>query len=246
MGCGFGLAVFVGLVVPSASGAQAAKGKKAAAAGGVEIEEITVTAQKREESIQETPISVTALSSQALEQSSVKTVVDLGQMAPNLRITSNTGSTSSTTITLRGTNQANPEAALQPKVGLYVDGVYIAKIIGPNLDLEDIERVEVLHGPQGTLYGRNAIGGAVNFITKKPTEERAITLNTEVGNYETFNGRLTVNVPLIGKNGFWQSDAIGTLDWCVGCPGRNRMCGVRPHIARDGSMRKEESQGDAL
>jgi iron complex outermembrane recepter protein len=207
---GIGLAMVVGLVVPSGSWAQAAKGK-AAPRVETEIEEITVTAQKREESLQETPISVTALTSQALRESGVRTVVDLGQVVPNLRITANTGGTSSTTITLRGLQQGNPEAAFQPKVGLYVDGVYISKIIGSNLDLEDLERVEVLRGPQGTLYGRNTIGGAVNFITKKPTEERAVTLNQEVGNYETSNTRLTINVPLVGKNGFVQSDALGTL-----------------------------------
>jgi iron complex outermembrane recepter protein len=89
--------------------------------------------------------------------------------------------------------------------------VYISPLKGSNLDLEDLERVEVLRGPQGTLYGRNTIGGAVNFIAKKPTEERSATVSSEVGNFDTFNGRVTVNVPLVGKNGFYQSDALGVL-----------------------------------
>lgn len=206
-----GLAVAVGLVVPSASWAQAAKGKKVAVTGGVEIEEITVTAQKREESIQETPISMTALTSEALVQHGVTDVVDIGQSVPNMRIVSNPGSPASTTITIRGLTQGNPEAAFQPKVGMYVDGVYLAKIVGNNLDLEDIERVEVLRGPQGTLYGRNTIGGAVNFITKKPDENRSVSLKTDIGNYEAFNGRLTFNVPLVGPNGYIHSDALGTI-----------------------------------
>jgi iron complex outermembrane receptor protein len=96
-------------------------------------------------------------------------------------------------------------------IGLYLDGVYIAKNQANAMDLEDLERVEVLRGPQGTLFGRNTIGGAINLITKKPTEEYSITASTEVGNFDSFKGRLTLNVPLVGKNGFFQSDALGTL-----------------------------------
>jgi len=112
---------------------------------------------------------------------------------------------------MRGLAQANSDPAFSTEVGLYVDGVYMTKVVGSNLDLEDIERVEVLRGPQGTLYGRNTIGGAVNFITKKPIEEHSITLATGVGNYETFNGRVATNVPLSGKNGYFQSDSVATL-----------------------------------
>ncbi len=204
------LAVMVALAVPSVSWGQAAKAKKPAAAEP-EVEEITVTAQKREEPLQETPLSVTALTSEALEQKGVADVVDLGQAAPNVRIVSNPGSPASTTISMRGVAQGDPQVALNPKVGLYVDGVYIAKIVGSNLDLDDLDRVEVLRGPQGTLYGRNTIGGAVNFITKKPDEQRSITLKTEGGNFDTFNGRLTFNAPLIGKNASGNDGVLGAL-----------------------------------
>ena len=200
-----------GLLMPSTGWGQAGKPAAKKAAAPVEIEEITVTAQKREENIQETPISVTALTGETLQAKGITNVVDLGTTVPNLRITDNPGTSSTTTISIRGLVQANPDIAFSPKVGLYMDGAYIAQQKGSNFDLEDIERVEVLRGPQGTLYGRNTIGGAVNFITKKPTEERSISLKTEVGNYDTFNSRLTVNVPLVGKNGFYQSDALGTL-----------------------------------
>ena len=207
---GTGLALGICLIAPARSWAQAAKAK-AVPKVEAEIEEITVTAQKREESIQEIPLSVTALGSAMLEQRGVTDIGDMGQMAPNVRITSNPGSQSSLTISIRGVAQASPATTNQGSTGLYVDGAYISKTSGSNIDLEDIERVEVLRGPQGTLYGRNTIAGAVNFITRKPTEERSISLKTEAGNYETFKSRLTVNVPLIGRKGFWQSDAIGTL-----------------------------------
>jgi len=171
-----------GLLMPSTGWGQAGKPAAKKAAAPVEIEEITVTAQKREENIQETPISVTALTGETLQAKGITNVVDLGTTVPNLRITDNPGTSSTTTISIRGLVQANPDIAFSPKVGLYMDGAYIAQQKGSNFDLEDIERVEVLRGPQGTLYGRNTIGGAVNFITKKPTEERSISLKTEVGN----------------------------------------------------------------
>jgi len=209
---GLGLAVTVGLVVPSPGWAQAGRArKKDAAQPGMEIEEITVTAQKREESIQETPLAITAITSERLAEKGVSNVVELTEAVPNFRVINTTGSRSSLIISMRGTYLADNVLTQQPPVGLYIDGAYIAKINGANFDLEDLERVEALRGPQGTLFGRNTIGGAVNMITKKPSEERSIIASTQVGNYNDFKQRLTLNVPLVGKNGFFQSDALGTI-----------------------------------
>lgn len=199
------------VLVPAVVQAQTAKAKKSGTTGQVEVEEITVVAQKREESIQEVPVSVTALTGAMLDARGVADVSDIGKTAPGVRIETNTGTTSGTTVAIRGTAAANPNLSFETAAGLYVDGVYISKIQGSNLDLEDLERVEVLRGPQGTLYGRNTIAGAINFITQKPTEERSLLLRSEAGNYDYFKGRLTANIPLIGKNGFFQSDALGTL-----------------------------------
>ncbi|MFN8625916.1 MAG: TonB-dependent receptor [Candidatus Binatia bacterium] len=176
-----------------------------------EIEEITVVAQKREESIQEVPVSVTALTGETLEDRGVFDVEAVGQAAPNVRIAVGAGGSAGAVVVMRGTGSGNPNLSFQTAAGLYVDGAYLSKLQGSNLDLEDLERVEVLRGPQGTLYGRNTIAGAINFITRKPSDEREITLRTEAGNYDYFKVRATVNVPLIGKNGYFQSDAIGTL-----------------------------------
>jgi len=207
---GIGLLSVVVWALPATSWAQAGK-RRGSPKLETEVEEITVVAQKREESLQEVPISVTALTSQSLQARGVIDVADLGEVAPNVRITIGGGTASGTVIGIRGVAQANPNLSFETTAGLYVDGVYIAKSQGSNLDLQDLDHVEVLRGPQGTLYGRNTIGGAINFITKKPTEERSLTVQTEAGNYQTFRGRLTFNLPLIGKNGFWQSDALGTL-----------------------------------
>ncbi|MFN8626757.1 MAG: OmpA family protein [Candidatus Binatia bacterium] len=207
------LVVGVGLLMglPSAGWAQAVKPKKAAPAAPVEIEEIVVTAQKREENIQEVPISVTALSGVALAERGASSITDLRESVPNLYIAPVGQGVSGTNISMRGTSNNDPSLSQNATVGLYVDGFYIAKIIGNNLDLEDLERVEVLRGPQGTLFGRNTTGGAVNMVTKKPTEELSLTAGTEVGNYDAFKGRVTVNVPLVGQNGYWKSDALGTI-----------------------------------
>jgi len=202
--------VCFGLLAPRGSWAQAAKAK-AAPKMEAEIEEITVTAQKREESIQETPLSVTAITTSQLEQRGVTDLSGLGQVAPNVRITTNPGSQSSVTVSMRGVADGSPAVTQAQSAGKYVDGVYISQLSGSNIDVEDLERVEVLRGPQGTLYGRNTIAGAINFITRKPTEERSSALKTEAGNFETFRSRLTVNVPLVGQNGFWQSDTLGTI-----------------------------------
>jgi len=206
---GIGLALLAGLTVPSAGWAQAAR--KGAPGRELEIEEITVTAQKREEALQETPISVTALTSDALQNKGVSSLVDIAASVPSVRLVGSPAGNNSIVFTTRGLSQGSPQTAFAPKVGLYLDGAYIAQLKGSNFDLEDVERLEVLRGPQGTLYGRNTIAGAANFITKKPTEDRSITVSSEVGNYETFKGRVTFNLPLIGKNGFYQSDALGTI-----------------------------------
>ena len=234
MWCGVGLSVLIGMIIPSASWAQVAKGKKEKAAKvETEIEEITVTAQKREEPLQETPISITALSSETIEEKQIANVADVGSVAPNLHIHSNSGGKSGVTISMRGVSTTDPIITLQPTVGLYVDGVYIAKSGGANLDLSDLERIEVLRGPQGTLYGRNTTGGAVNFIVKKPSDQRSITLRTEVGNYDEFLGQVIVNVPILGKNGFAEMPGLGQLN-------------LRQNInyrSRDGLFRNKGSTG---
>ena len=234
MWCGVGLSVLIGMIIPSASWAQVAKGKKEKAAKvETEIEEITVTAQKREEPLQETPISITALSSETIKEKQIANVADVGSVAPNLHIHSNSGGKSGVTISMRGVSTTDPIITLQPTVGLYVDGVYIAKSGGANLDLSDLERIEVLRGPQGTLYGRNTTGGAVNFIVKKPSDQRSITLRTEVGNYDEFLGQVIVNVPLIGKNGFAEVAGLGQLN-------------LRQNVnyrSRDGLFRNKGSRG---
>lgn len=162
--------------------------------------DILVTARRVTESLQDTPIAVTALSADALELRGVQNVQDLGAFTPNLNIVNSTGIGGSRTAFafIRGIGQ--PEVFVQndPGVGIYVDGVYLGRTQGALMEVLDLERVEVLRGPQGTLYGRNTIGGAINLISARPGNTLRADASVEAGNYDTINARASVGGPLSG------------------------------------------------
>ena len=139
----------------------------------VELEEIVVTAQKREETLQDAPVALTALSSEQLTNLGIKNLADLSQGAvPTLRISPYPNSPSTLIIAMRGVGVADAgSVTTEIPVGIYIDGVYVGRSQGLGADIIDLERLEVLRGPQGTLYGRNSSGGAVSFVSKKPTGE---------------------------------------------------------------------------
>ena len=134
------------------------------------LEEVVVTAQRREERAQDVPLAITALDSAALSRIGFTNLSDLMEHVPSLAITPYPNSSSSLVVFMRGVGQIDAvQIARDPGVGIYADDVYLARGTALTADLGDIERVEVLRGPQGTLYGRNTIGGAVKFISAKPT-----------------------------------------------------------------------------
>lgn len=141
-------------------------------AESVMLEEIIVTATKREESIYEVPIAITAFSQAQIERQGITDLVDIGKFVPNLNVTGfSAGHTSSVNAFIRGIGLQDHLITTDPGVGVYVDGVYLGRQVGQNWSLANIERVEVLRGPQGTLYGRNSIGGTINIITRQPGDE---------------------------------------------------------------------------
>jgi iron complex outermembrane receptor protein len=149
------------------------------------LEEIVVTARYREENIQTTPISISAFSADELEVRSIENVADIGQVIPNAyfrRNTSNFGPNN--TIGMRGLNQIDFSYAFEPTVGIYIDDVYHSTITGSDMDLVDLERVEVLRGPQGTLFGKNSIGGAIRLISKKPEGDNTGSVQAIFGDYD--------------------------------------------------------------
>lgn len=155
----------------------------AAAEPTATLETVKVTARKREESLQDVPVAVTALTAEQLDRLAIKDLGDLQGQVPNLTIYAARGSNTTITTFIRGVGQADPLWGVDPGVGIYFDDVYIARPQGALLDVYDVQRVEVLRGPQGTLYGKNTVGGAVKYVSKPlPTQtEGSITLAT--GNY---------------------------------------------------------------
>ena len=163
------------------------------------LEEVFVTARKREESIQDTPISITAFSGDDLGARQLDNIGQISEATPN-RIFNDraglSGNSGSTTIFIRGVGQLDFTLNVEAGVGIYVDDVYVSRSTGALIDLLDIERVEVLRGPQGTLFGRNTTGGAVSVTSKLPGEEFEARLGLTAGNYDRLDVYGTVNLPL--------------------------------------------------
>lgn len=166
-------------------------------ASDTELEKILVTAQRRAQSIQEVPVAVTSIGAEDLELKQVSNVLDLQYEIPNISIATNTGTASGARIFLRGVGEDESRVSADPAVGVYVDGVYVGRQVGALFDLVDLERVEVLRGPQGTLYGRNSNGGAVKLISKAPeTDENYGVVKVTAGSDGRLDGRLTGNVAI--------------------------------------------------
>lgn len=173
----------------------------AAMARPSEIEEILVTAQRREQSLQETPISVTALNSESLTELGASDVSGVSDYTPGLLVAPTIGGSVNAGIVIRGAGNISNNLSRDNAVGMYLNGVPISKTSGAIFDAVDLERVEVLRGPQGTLYGKNTIGGAVNLITKKPSGEFGGQLRVGLGNEDLFETRGSIDIPSLGSVG---------------------------------------------
>lgn len=164
-----------------------------AADGG--LEEIIVTASKTGETqLQDTPIAITAFSAVGIERSGIKDVRDLAGLTPNLRIAENTGQSQ---VYIRGVGSNNSFAGSDPSSTVHLDGVYIARPGSYFANFLDVERVEVLRGPQGTLYGRNSVGGTINIISRKPDNDLRAKAQFTIGNYDAYRGEGFVSGPVI-------------------------------------------------
>jgi iron complex outermembrane receptor protein len=191
---------------------QEAQNQPAASAG---MEEIVVTAQRREEKLLNVPIAVSAFNAETLRERNITDINGLIGFAPNVKIVQSPGYTTESDISIRGSITINPAPYWEPAVGLYVDGIYIPKAIGDVFDVADLDHIEILRGPQGTLYGRNTLEGAVNIVTKKPTGQFDGYVQFGAGNYGDIRTQGVVDLPAIGKLSLKLSGLIESRDGFV-------------------------------
>ncbi len=181
-------------MLPMAAPAMA---QEAQASDGDSREIITVTARRREESILDVPISVTAVSGEQLEQTGAVDITAIQRLTPNATIEVARGSNSTLIAFIRGVGQQDPLWGFEPGVGLYIDDIYVARPQGAILDIFDVQSIEVLRGPQGTLYGRNTIGGAIKYVTNRlNTDDPEFQARVAYGSYNQFDTILSGSIPL--------------------------------------------------
>jgi len=178
-----------GLALLCSFGAQAAE---------LVLEEIVVTAQKIEESLSDTPIAVTAFTTDSLQSKGIDDISEIAEFTPNLVFDTTSpvsGLSSGSVVFIRGIGNTDFSLTTDPGVGTYVDGVYVSRSAGGVLDVLDVERIEVLRGPQGTLFGRNAIGGAINITSRKPSDKLSGTIEATAGNFDRRDIRGSIDIP---------------------------------------------------
>jgi len=175
--------------------ALAQSGEKAEA-DNTKFDEIIVTTRRREETLIDTPVAVSAFSAEALEGQSVSNISEVAQGIPSVTLKPTRATSTTITAFIRGVGQQDPLAGFEPGVAIYVDDVYLARPQGALLDVYDVERIEVLRGPQGTLYGRNAVGGAVKYVTRELSDEPFVKARLSAGSYNQLEGVVSASYPV--------------------------------------------------
>ncbi|RME68127.1 MAG: TonB-dependent receptor [Alphaproteobacteria bacterium] len=190
----------VSVLALAAAAASATAGQswaqEAAAERLLAIEEIVVSARRRDERLQDVPISVTNFGGTQLEKLGAADVTYLNQVVPNVTFERSRSTNSTLTAFIRGVGQQDPVAGFEGGVGIYIDDVYLNRPQGSVLDIYDVQRIEVLRGPQGTLYGRNTIGGAIKYVTKRLADEPGASVRIAGGTFTQFDGFASFGVPL--------------------------------------------------
>lgn len=198
-----------------------------AAADAAEAEEgvIIVTARRREERLIDVPLSVTALTGEALAQQGVQDLTQIAQQVPNITLEVSRGTNTTLTAFIRGVGQQDPVAGFEAGVGLYVDDVYLNRPQAAVLDIYDVERIEVLRGPQGTLYGRNTIGGAIKYVTAELPDDTSLKVRGTYGSFDQADLIVTASTPIsdtlkigasgarLSRGGFGDNLTLGTENY---------------------------------
>ncbi|MFL0810656.1 MAG: TonB-dependent receptor [Agarilytica sp.] len=161
-----------------------------------EEEVLVVSARRRDESLQEVPISLSSFTGDALEKQGIQDITQIGNSSPNTTLKASRGSNTTLTAFIRGVGQQDPVAGFEAGVGIYIDDIYLNRPQGAVVDVYDVERVEILRGPQGTLYGRNTIGGAIKYVTKRLSDEPELSVKGTLGEYNQTDLLVTGSAPI--------------------------------------------------
>ncbi|MGK0304591.1 MAG: iron complex outermembrane receptor protein [Gammaproteobacteria bacterium] len=161
------------------------------------LERIEVTARKTVESLQEVPVSITSIGSVELDEKGISVLTEIQQFSPNTTLQNSRGTNSTLTAFIRGVGQQDPLWGYEPGVGIYIDDVYVARPQGAVFDLLDVERIEVLRGPQGSLYGKNTVGGALKYVTKEMSGDTELNVQGTLGSYNQRDLKVTGQFPII-------------------------------------------------
>jgi iron complex outermembrane receptor protein len=229
------------------SAAGLAQAQQATAADDSQLEEVIVTAQFRSQNLQETPLAITAISGDMLIRRSQTDIAEVARQAPNVTLAAQNQEYASGLIAyIRGIGQNDPNFAVEPGVGIYIDDVYLPTLTGSLLDLMDVERVEILRGPQGTLAGRNSIGGAIKMYSVRPQGDNSGSFQATYGSYDRVDLRgiydvalsdtLSMRVSGVSKN---ETGYIKRLDYALTHPGSNvptQSHGLNPVLGHDGGV----------
>ncbi|MET4132814.1 iron complex outermembrane receptor protein [Porphyrobacter sp. MBR-155] len=186
---------------------------------------IIVTARRREERMIDVPLSITALTGEALEKQGIQDITQIGQQVPNITLEVSRGTNTTLSAFIRGVGQQDPVAGFEAGVGLYVDDVYLNRPQAAVLDVYDVDRIEVLRGPQGTLYGRNTIGGAIKYVTAKLPDDTSVKIRGTYGSYDQADLIVTASTPItdslkigasgarLSRGGFGDNLTLGTENY---------------------------------
>jgi iron complex outermembrane receptor protein len=202
--------------------AAAAPDQAAAESGTADI---VVTARRRSERLLDTPVAITAFTGDALEKQGAIDITDLAESTPNVTLEASRGTNSTLTAFIRGVGQQDPVPGFEAGVGVYIDDVYLNRPQAALLDIYDVQRIEVLRGPQGTLYGRNTIGGAIKYVTRRLPDHAAFKVKATYGSYNEADGVLSASVPLgdmfrvgaavalLSHEGFGKNTTLGVANY---------------------------------
>ncbi|MBU2588780.1 MAG: TonB-dependent receptor [Alphaproteobacteria bacterium] len=186
---------------------------------------IIVTARRREERMIDVPLSITALTGESLEKQGIQDITQIGQQVPNITLEVSRGTNTTLSAFIRGVGQQDPVAGFEAGVGLYVDDVYLNRPQAAVLDVYDVDRIEVLRGPQGTLYGRNTIGGAIKYVTAKLPDDTSVKIRGTYGSFDQADLIVTASTPItdslkigasgarLSRGGFGDNLTLGTENY---------------------------------